>query len=208
MQGICPEEEWDQMMSSCRESLPTCFRITGSKSEAKAMLHIIENRLIKDVVEQSEELDKQIRPFPLPWHPDNMAWQINISRTDIRRNEAYFRFHKFLVSETECGNISRQEAVSMIPPLALKVEPHHKVLDMCASPGSKTAQIIEMLHAKDSRPPEGYVVANDVDNKRCYMLVHQGKRLQSPTFIVTNHDATKYPKVFQTGKGIQRYVQL
>lgn len=25
------------------------------------------------------------------------------------------------------GNISRQEAVSMIPPLLLKIEPHHKV---------------------------------------------------------------------------------
>jgi 16S rRNA C967 or C1407 C5-methylase (RsmB/RsmF family) len=52
------------------------------------------------------------------------------------------------------GGISRQEAVSMIPPLVLDVEPHHKVfelkpyatphdthafqvLDMCAAPGSK-----------------------------------------------------------------------
>lgn len=33
------------------------------------------------------------------------------------------------------GNITRQEAVSMIPPLALNVEPHHKCLDVCAAPG-------------------------------------------------------------------------
>lgn len=33
-----------------------------------------------------------------------------------------------------------------------------------------------MLHAEDSKPPEGYVIANDMDNKRCYMLVHQGKK--------------------------------
>jgi 16S rRNA C967 or C1407 C5-methylase (RsmB/RsmF family) len=45
------------------------------------------------------------------------------------------------------GNISRQEAVSMIPPLMLDVQPHHIVLDMCAAPGSKTGQIIEMIHA-------------------------------------------------------------
>lgn len=44
------------------------------------------------------------------------------------------------------GNISRQETVSMIPPLLLDVQPHHKVFDMCAAPGSKTAQLIEMLH--------------------------------------------------------------
>lgn len=41
----------------------------------------------------------------------------------------------------------RQEAVSMIPPLLLNVQPEHFVLDMCASPGSKTAQMLEALHA-------------------------------------------------------------
>lgn len=51
------------------------------------------------------------------------------------------------------GNISRQEAVSMLPPLFLDVQSHHKVscflfsknfeadkvkvMDMCAAPGSK-----------------------------------------------------------------------
>ena len=38
----------------------------------------------------------------------------------------------------------------MIPPLLLGVEPHHYVLDMCAAPGSKTSQLIELLHSKDS----------------------------------------------------------
>ncbi|XP_021962974.1 RNA cytosine-C(5)-methyltransferase NSUN2 isoform X2 [Folsomia candida] len=201
MQNICPDEEFDQMMAMCRQSLPASFRITGSRSEAKAMLHIVENCLIKDIIEvgKSEDQQVEIKPFALPWYPGKTAWQINLTRNDIRRNEAYARFHNFLVWETESGNTSRQEAVSMIPPLALKVEPHHKVLDMCASPGSKTAQIIEMLHAEDSKPPEGYVIANDMDNKRCYMLVHQGKRLQSPAFVVTNHDASQFPELFYTG---------
>ena len=53
------------------------------------------------------------------------------------------------------GNISRQESVSMIPPLVLDVKPHHKVLDMCAAPGSKTAQLIEALHAQEGTLPEG-----------------------------------------------------
>lgn len=34
----------------------------------------------------------------------------------------------------------------MIPPLLLGIEPHHKVLDMCAAPGSKTGQLLELLH--------------------------------------------------------------
>ena len=43
----------------------------------------------------------------------------------------------------------------MIPPLVLDVKPHHKVLDMCAAPGSKTAQVIEALHAQEGTLPEG-----------------------------------------------------
>ncbi len=43
----------------------------------------------------------------------------------------------------------------MIPPLVLDVQPHHKVLDMCAAPGSKTAQLIEALHSQEGTIPEG-----------------------------------------------------
>ena len=65
---------------------------------------------------------------------------------------------------------------------------------MCASPGSKTAQLIEFLHQDKSNPiPEGLVVANDLDNKRCYMLMHQLKRLESPNFMIINHDASALP---------------
>jgi 16S rRNA C967 or C1407 C5-methylase (RsmB/RsmF family) len=39
----------------------------------------------------------------------------------------------------------------MIPPLLLDVKPNHWVLDMCAAPGSKTAQIIEAIHANDTQ---------------------------------------------------------
>ena len=78
-----------------------------------------------------------------------------MTRKDIRREEAYFKLHNFLISETESGNISRQETVSMIPPLVLDVKPHHKVLDMCAAPGSKTGQLIEAMHAIEDVIPEG-----------------------------------------------------
>jgi multisite-specific tRNA:(cytosine-C5)-methyltransferase len=50
------------------------------------------------------------------------------------------------VSETSVGNISRQEVVSMIPPLVMDLQPGMTVLDMCAAPGSKAAQLLEMVH--------------------------------------------------------------
>ena len=82
-------------------------------------------------------------------YPGGNAWQINLPRSAIRKSSAFEKLHKFLVTETESGFISRQEAVSMIPPLLLDVQPQHKVLDMCAAPGSKTTQLIELLHGND-----------------------------------------------------------
>lgn len=64
----------------------------------------------------------------------------------VRKFPPFKAFQQFLVSETSVGNISRQEVVSMIPPLLLDVKPGMTVLDMCAAPGSKAAQLIEMVH--------------------------------------------------------------
>ena len=40
---------------------------------------------------------------------------------------------------------------------------------------------------------EGFVVANDNDNKRCYLMVHQVRRLASPNFLVMNMNAAILP---------------
>ncbi|PIO69985.1 hypothetical protein TELCIR_08171 [Teladorsagia circumcincta] len=97
------------------------------------------------------------------------------------------------VTEAELGHISRQEAVSMIPPLLLNPDSDHLVLDMCAAPGSKTAQLIEMMH-ENTPTPSGMLIANDVDKKRCYMLIHQTlKRFHTSNCVVICEDAARMP---------------
>ena len=86
-------------------------------------------------------------PTSIPWYPDQLAWQMTTPKNIVRRFPPFASFQKFLVSETSVGNISRQEVVSMIPPLLMDVQPGMTVLDMCAAPGSKAAQVIEMVHA-------------------------------------------------------------
>ncbi|CAG8485723.1 12913_t:CDS:10 [Acaulospora morrowiae] len=133
------------------------------------------------------------------WYPDELGWQHSAPRMIIKKEPEFQTFHRWLVSETEVGNISRQEAVSMIPPLLLDVKPDHWVLDMCAAPGSKTTQIIEAIHANDAQDtviPSGIVIANDADPRRSYTLVHQAKRLRSPCLLVTNHDAAQFPGIY------------
>ncbi|XP_075396966.1 RNA cytosine C(5)-methyltransferase NSUN2 [Tenrec ecaudatus] len=193
---IVPEGEWEQFMGALREPLPATLRITGYKSHAKEILHCLKNKYFKELENLEVDGQKVEVPQPLSWYPEELAWHTNLSRKVLRRSPQLEKFHQFLVSETESGNISRQEAVSMIPPLLLSVQPHHKILDMCAAPGSKTTQLIEMLHADLNIPfPEGFVIANDVDNKRCYLLVHQAKRLGSPCIMVVNHDAASIPRL-------------
>lgn len=141
----------------------------------------------------------------------------------VRNFPPFSEFQKFLVAETSVGNISRQEVVSMIPPLLIDLRPGMTALDLCAAPGSKSAQLMEAIHAGEEdamrqvatdvkngtagpepQGPEGLnddgrttglLIANDSDYKRAHMLIHQMKRLNSPNLIVTNHDATMYPSI-------------
>ncbi|XP_062302131.1 RNA cytosine C(5)-methyltransferase NSUN2 isoform X1 [Osmerus eperlanus] len=194
--GLVPPGEFDQFMAALREPLPATIRITGYKRCVQERGHWLKDKYFKEIQEVEIDGQKFEAPQALSWYPDELAWHTNMSRKILRKSPLLEKFHQFLVSETESGNISRQEAVSMIPPLLLKIEPHHKILDMCAAPGSKTAQLIEMLHSDMDVPfPEGFVIANDVDNKRCYLLVHQAKRLNSPCIMVVNHDASNIPRL-------------
>lgn len=128
-QMICPESEWDDFIKCIKSDLPTAFRITGYKGEAKKMLEIVQGQFIQDCLHESNSGDNKLPTvFPLPWYPEKLAWQMNLTRKDIRRAEAYYKLHNFLITETENGTISRQEAVSMIPPLLLDVKSHHKVI--------------------------------------------------------------------------------
>ena len=62
--------------------------------------------------------------------------------------------------EHALGYIYVQENASMIPPVVLAPEENEIVLDMCASPGSKTTQIAQMM--KNT----GLIVANDYTYQR------------------------------------------
>ena len=57
--------------------------------------------------------------------------------------------------EHSLGYFYIQEAASMIPPLVLDPKPNDVVLDIAASPGSKTTQIVQYMQNK------GILIAND-----------------------------------------------
>ncbi|ORY27062.1 S-adenosyl-L-methionine-dependent methyltransferase [Naematelia encephala] len=193
-QNIMTEDEWPAFLAACREELPTTFRVTGSRAHAETINDLIKTKYVPTMQNVEWEGVKYDPPTQMEWYPDSLAWQISAPKRVVRKTAPFKAFQKFLVGETEVGNLSRQEAVSMIPPLLLDVHPHHLCLDMCAAPGSKTAQIIEALNPHDGEST-GLLIANDSDYKRTHMLVHQTGRMPSRGLMVTNLDASAIPNI-------------
>ncbi|KAI9728898.1 MAG: hypothetical protein M1834_007156 [Cirrosporium novae-zelandiae] len=144
---ILGEDEREEFWTSLRRDLPNSFRFTGSKGHALSVQKQLIERYIPEITSIKYEGESVEPPKPVEWFPNQLAWEMKTPKNIVRRFPPFASFQKFLVSETTVGNISRQEVVSMIPPLLLDVRPSMTVLDMCAAPGSKAAQLIEMLHA-------------------------------------------------------------
>lgn len=142
-----PEEEKAQFWEALRRELPNSFRFCGSKGHALAVKKLLQTRYIPDIVKIEFQDGTPVEPpKPVSWYPEELAWWMTTPKNIVRKFPPFAAFQKFLVSETTVGNISRQEVVSMIPPLVMDVRPGHVVLDMCAAPGSKAAQLLEMIH--------------------------------------------------------------
>mmetsp|Transcript_19149 Transcript_19149/g.22101 ORF Transcript_19149/g.22101 Transcript_19149/m.22101 type:complete len:229 (+) Transcript_19149:21-707(+) len=76
----------------------------------------------------SEDLDN-LKFTNIEFYPDNLLYQIPISRETLRKNEVLQSIHKFMQMCNDSGLLTRQEIVSMIPPLLLDVRPGHKIFD-------------------------------------------------------------------------------
>eukprot|EP01071_Lankesteria_metandrocarpae_P013388 Lankesteria_metandrocarpae@DN7134_c0_g1_i1.p1 len=173
------------------------------------------------VLNEEAETDDAFKVECLKWFPDSLAWHWrSADRQKVKRNAAMKELKKFLVDEDMRGAISRQEAVSMIPPIVLDIKSHHLVLDMCAAPGSKTTEMMDIMTWGEDVPLHGSsscgatathtgmprggllactgaVVANDVSSARAAMLTHQVQRMGAPHVAITCIDACFFPALLQ-----------
>lgn len=188
------DEDWGALMKHFQSTLPATFRLNPDypfvdQLKAEVMAHCGE----------TFEVDGQeIRGVEgIDWYPGGMGYKLGTDRRSIRKLDGLADLHKWMMQHTDNGNITRQEAVSMVPPLVLDVKPHHKCVDMCAAPGSKTSQLLEVVNRSMASPPaeQGLVVANDSSTDRAYMLVHQCRRINSPLLVVTNHQGQQFPSI-------------
>ncbi|MEE4300055.1 MAG: RsmB/NOP family class I SAM-dependent RNA methyltransferase [Pseudomonadales bacterium] len=85
------------------------------------------------------------------------------------------------------GLFSVQEEASLLPVAMLDVRPGQRVLDLCAAPGNKTAQIALALGNR------GTVLANDLKTGRLSALHDLTRRLGLVNVSTTGHDGCVYP---------------
>jgi len=111
---------------------------------------------------------------PLPWWPS--AFRVPDTFT-AGHHWAYL-----------AGLFNIQEEVSMLPPRALDLQPGERILDLCAAPGNKTAQLGVGLG------PEGTVIANDRSIKRMRAASHAFERLGLLNVATTTLDAIRFPR--------------
>ena len=126
----------------------------------------------------------------IEWFRDTQgsAWTL-----PFERGKAEGEVKSIISSLHRTGRITRQEAVSMIPTIALEIKPGEIVLDMCSSPGSKTTQIAENLQNK------GLVIANEIANNRINTLVSNIQRHGNKTSMIIQHDGRHIPKILNPG---------
>ena len=126
----------------------------------------------------------------IEWFRDTQgsAWTL-----PFERGKAEGDVKSIISSLHRTGRITRQEAVSMIPTIALEIKPGEIVLDMCASPGSKTTQIAENLQNR------GLVIANEIANNRINTLVSNIQRHGNKTSMIIQHDGRHIPKILNPG---------
>ena len=86
------------------------------------------------------------------------------------------------------GFIHIQEELSMVPPLVLDPRPGERILDLCASPGSKTTEISQMMENR------GLVIANEPSLARVSPLRSNCERLGVINVAITRYDGRNFPR--------------
>ncbi|GAB5372997.1 hypothetical protein AAMO2058_001712100 [Amorphochlora amoebiformis] len=174
-QGIVPggDKDWQMFMGNLTLGLARGIRITESGPFRQILRSLIYNRthpsppldsISKTSTQTNFESPKNSSGTDwrfletIPWYPRGLAWQLptasggpgGLGRRGVVKEQRrqWEGYHKFLNIHSAAGHITQQEAASLVPPLVLDPKPNDLILDLCASPGSKSSLILDRLCIK------------------------------------------------------------
>eukprot|EP00435_Cladocopium_sp_Y103_P036624 s1873_g9.t1 len=181
-QQICSKESWDLCWRQMRLPLPPCVRLPEANEGVLSLL------LPWD-------------PKPVPWCPK--AYRLAAEKAVDDQGHYKLELAKVLADGQRAGKIIRQESASMLPAQALDIRPEHTVLELCAAPGSKTLQILDLMQPEvhGGGQVTGLLVANDSKASRLRKLVDRVRRIPTAPLVVTRADARRFPVVQRHADG-------
>lgn len=157
-QSLLSLEEWRDMCGVFQQPLPSTLWVHPQRYS------------IDQIQKNFENLG--YRPTPMPWLTEGLTLPHGIS---LGRRFEY-----------RAGLIHTQEATSMLPPLALDPQPGELVLDLCAAPGGKSAQISLMMQGK------GTLVVNDLSFARLSALRATQERLGLTNMVLCAGEGERF----------------
>ena len=195
---VTDDFEWNAFFSHLKKPLPVTFRLSQMASHLGGVEEALwegQDVLSYSGVNVRTDAGRVVQaPRKLHWCD---GFQLGCDKNALKfsHNETLRKTQKWLVKHNSTGVLTRQAVDSMVPAAILGIEPGHTVLDLCASPGSKTTQALELVERGDTQSNGGCVVANDISPMRCYHLVRRCAALGSATksLMITNHHAQWFP---------------
>ena len=207
MQQLLPNEnDFQEYIKILEVELPRsirCNTLKISPEKLKSRLEKNYNWIIKQPFEDFPEImivEGKLLANTTIKNNDNKEKQTHKSFSDINnssvkvldkvRTEANDNANLFALNPGELGRSLEhmlgyyyiQEIASMLPVLALDPKPNETVLDLCASPGSKTTQIASRMQNT------GTLIANEVSQGRINILSANLSRCGCTNVIITKKD--------------------
>lgn len=155
-------EEYEKFLEYSKKPLKKSIRVNTLKISKK--------RLLEKIKAKGWELKE------IPWFHNSFL--IEKGRSDLGNTLEHFLGYYYV-----------QSSASMIPPLVLSPLEGEFVLDLCASPGSKTTQMAQMMDN------EGIILANDKYLDRIMALRSNLQRCGVSNTVMTKMDGREFKRI-------------
>ena len=161
------EEHYKQLLSEDYETFMQCNNYYLRRAIRVNTLKTTPKKIYEELTNAGWKLT------PVPWC--KQAYWIQGERLDVGNLLAH-----------QLGEIYIQDPASMLPPIILQPKPGERVLDMCASPGSKTTQAAALMNNT------GVIVANDAEGSRLAALGVNTQRMGVLNTLITKQDGRNF----------------